>query len=360
MRGRGFLEALAAEAARRAGPIGKLGRELSALHAGFTGERGSRPADYFRGAKERRAYLVSIGVPNAARALHAYERTGTGLGPGDRALDAGSGPGPSALALASRSHPESEIHLLDRSAAALREAESLFAALFPDGPRVVVLEGDVTERLPEGRFSVVTAGHLLNELLPRRGRDPGEALATARKLARALSPGGRLFLLEPAQRIPARALSRIREALIAKGLRPLAPCPHAGACPVLAPRARDWCVVDVAWDRPPPVREADRLLGTDRSRLRLSFLALARGAEPPAGTTVEVLSEPMRMGKAWGLYLCTGSGRLVLRTSRRPRKPLPRGSWLRLPEDAKPAGRDRSGAPRIDLDPDRLPRVTGG
>ena len=46
-------------------------------------------------------------------------------------------------------------------------------------------------------IAVTVAGHVLNELLPKRGRDPGPARDLALKLARR---SGTLVILEPAQR----------------------------------------------------------------------------------------------------------------------------------------------------------------
>jgi SAM-dependent methyltransferase len=347
------LAALEREAARRVGRLGRLGRELEDLHRGFTSCRGHRPADYLRSANARRAYLASIGLPNAARALHVLSRAGAGLRQGERGLDAGAGPGVTAIALAALSHPDSEIVLVDKSAPALADATSLFAALFPEGPRVTTKSaemGDGDAALPGGRFQAVLAGHLLNELLPRRGRDPGQALEVALALAGRVAKGGRLAILEPAQRIPSRALGQIREALVGKGFRPEYPCTHAGPCPVLARGARDWCVVDVPWTRPALVAEADRVVGTNRRRLTVSALVVSRGARPPGGRVHEVLSEPMRAGGRFVVYLCGARGRIVARIPRPPSPPLPRGSWVTLQEGAKPTGRDRSGAPRVDLD----------
>jgi ribosomal protein RSM22 (predicted rRNA methylase) len=355
--GRMFLEALAEEAARRVGPLKALKADLAALHEGFTSARGGRATDYLRSGRMRSAYLASFTVPNAARAWHVLERIGAGLGPGENALDAGAGTGAAALALAALSHPDSEIVLADHSAPALDLAVSLFGVLFPNGPRVTTTLTDVRGGLPPGRFKTVLAGHLLNELLPPRGRGLGEAFPLARTLADRTARPGALVFLEPAQRIPSRALSLLRDRLMASGFWPTFPCTHAAGCPVLSPRAKDWCVVDVPFDRPELIVEVDRLLGTKRQRLTVSALALSRTAEKISDRTVEVLSEPMRGEKEILLYLCGKSGRLVVRLPRAPREPLPRGSRLLLPENARPDGRDRTGAPSYRLRPEELVRV---
>ena len=352
-----FLQALAEEAARRVGPLKALKADLAALHEGFTSARGGRTPDYLRSGRMRSSYLASFTVPNAARAFHVLEMVGAGLGPGENALDAGAGTGASALALAALSHPDSEIVLADQSAPALKLATDLITTLFPNGPRVTTTLTDVRGGLPPGRFRTVLAGHLLNELLPRRGRGLGDAFPLARTLAEKTAKDGALVFLEPAQRMPSRALSMLRERFLPMGFRPTFPCTHAAACPVLNPRAKDWCVVDVPFDRPPLIAEVDRLLGTRRTRLTVSALALSRNAPRLSNRTVEVLSEPMRAGNEVLLYLCGPSGRLVVRLPRAPREPLPRGSRVLLPKNAKPDGRDRTGAPSYQLRPEDLVRV---
>jgi ribosomal protein RSM22 (predicted rRNA methylase) len=354
-----FLSRYAAEAERRAGPVARLESALVRLHEGFTTSRSERAPDYFRSGAARRAYLASIAVPNAARAHHVLRAAGAGLKAGERGLDVGAGTGASALALAALSSPDSEIVLADRSDPALEEARALFAALFPDGPRAVTIRADLARgvhALPTGPFATVLAGHLLNEILPSRGREPGPALDLARALA--ARTGGRLVLLEPAQRVPSRALCRIREALLGEGLSPLGPCTHRGACPVLARGARDWCVADVPFRRPRVVEEVDRLLGTDRRRLTVSWLALSRDAAPPGGRVYEVLSRAMRAPGGCVIYLCGERGRVALGLPRPPRPPLDRGRRVRLPGGARPAGRDRSGAPLLRVAPTDVERLS--
>jgi len=355
-----FLSALDRECAARAGPLKRIHRALERLHAGFTGNRGGRPEDYLADPDTLRAYLASFAVPNAVRAATVLAGSGVGLRAGERALDAGAGTGASALALASISDPDTEIVLADQSEPALEVACDLFATLFPSGPRAVPLRTDLARELPRGTFQTVVAGHLLNELLPRRGREPGRALTVAGEMAGRLTEGGTLVLLESAQRIPSQALGRIRERAIAEGFFPVGPCTHSAACPVLHAKARDWCVVDVPWQRTTLVQEADRLLGTDRRRLAVSYLALSRSERPAGGRVHEILSEPMRTPRGILIYLCGEKGRLVLRLPRAPNPPVVRGARILLPADAVPSGRDRSGAPLLALEPEDVLRLKPG
>jgi len=348
---------LAKEVERRVGPPHRLRRKLVSLHAGFTTNRSRRAADYQKTLEDCRAYLALSGVTNAVRTEFVLRRHQLGLSSGERGLDAGAGIGVSALALAACSHPKSEIHLVDQSGPALELAERLFSTLFPDGPRVVTHRADLAKganALPGGTFAVTMAGHVLNELLPRRGRDPGPARDLALALAR---QAGTLVILEPAQRVAARALSRVRGALLEARLGVLGPCPHTGRCPVLARGATDWCVVDVPFRRPPVVEAVDELLDLDRRRLAVSYLALRKDARDAGGGVVEVLSEPMHSKQGTVIYLCSARGRVALTLPTPPKPPLRRGTRIRLPKGAKPSGKDKSGAPRIRIGLDEIERV---
>ncbi|MEN8149845.1 MAG: small ribosomal subunit Rsm22 family protein [Planctomycetota bacterium] len=352
-----FMARLAEQVAGIAGPAAKLKDALEYLHRGFTTGRGRRAPDYLVTPRDAKAYLALSGLTNAARASFVLHRHRLALGEGERALDVGCGVGVTALALAARSHPKSEIVLVDQSEPALELAQKLFAKLFPDGPRVKTRKADLArdaKALPGGTFAVTMAGHVLNELHPRRGRDPGPARDLAVSLAKR---SGTLVITEPAQRVPARALARIRGALLEAKFGILGPCPHSGRCPTLAPGAKDWCVVDVPFQRPPVVADVDGVLDLERTRLTVTYLAVSKSARDPRGGVLEVLSEPMRGKHGTVIYLCGARGRVALTLPTPPKSPLYRGNRIRLPKGAKPSGKDKSGAPRIRVGLDEIERV---
>jgi ribosomal protein RSM22 (predicted rRNA methylase) len=352
-----FMARLAKETGRVAEAAGKLKEPLERLHRGFTTNRGKRAPDYLVTPRDASAYLLLSGLTNAARASFVLRRHQLALSEGERALDVGCGVGITSLALAARSHRDSEIILVDQSEPALELAEKLFAKLFPEGPRVKTRKADLArdvKALPGGTFAVTLAGHVLNELHPRRGRDPGPARDLAVSLAKR---SGTLVITEPAQRVPARALARIRGALLEAKFGILGPCSHSGRCPTLAPGAKDWCVVDVPFARPPIVADVDELLDLDRRRLTVSYLAASRSARDPRGGILEVLSEPMRSKHGTVIYLCGARGRVALTLPTPPRPSLFRGNRIRLPKGAKPSGKDKSGAPRIRVGLDEIERI---
>ena len=85
-----------------------------------------------------------------------------------------------------------------------------------------------------------------------------------------------------------------------------------------------------------------------------SCSTLSAGGRGAGGRALEVLSEPMRAGDGFVVYLCGERGRVAARLPGRPSPPILRGERVRLPKGAKPRGRDRSGAPLYLLEPKDL------
>jgi hypothetical protein len=107
------------------------------------------------------------------------------------------------------------------------------------------LHADLAAGLPavDGRFDLVVAAHLLNELFV--DRPPAERVELRARLVfgwskSLLSAGGILVLVEPALRQTSRELLAVRDQLLTAGLEVVAPCFWTGPCPALA-RDRDWC-----------------------------------------------------------------------------------------------------------------------
>jgi len=108
-----------------------------------------------------------------------------------------------------------------------------------------VQQTDLAYDLPsiQGKFDLVVAAHILNELfvdrLPAERVElrAGRVLAWSKSL---LAAGGMLVLLEPALRHTSRELLGVRDLLVTAGLEIVAPCFWTGPCPALA-RERDWC-----------------------------------------------------------------------------------------------------------------------
>ncbi len=106
-------------------------------------------------------------------------------------------------------------------------------------------------------------GYLWNEI----SSSPKTTQLLLRYLEAGLSKGGRIItLIEPANQDFARGTMELRQELIARGYHVLYPCSHNLDCPMLE-RTRDWCYSEFAWERPPLVRNVDKILEIDRHRI---------------------------------------------------------------------------------------------
>ncbi|HVO18197.1 MAG TPA: small ribosomal subunit Rsm22 family protein [Anaeromyxobacter sp.] len=230
-----------------------------------------------------------------------------------RVLDLGSGPGPAAFAALDAG--AAEVVAADRSRAALSAATALAGEA---GEPLSVREWNPTRPAPlrelgGGRpFDLVVMGHVLNELW--KGQD--EAARRAGLLEEALellAPGGSLVVIEPALRETSRALLRVRDLLVERGIAVRAPCLFRGPCPALA-REGDWCHAERAVEPPPLVAQIARAAGLRREAVKMSYLVLAPRGEgwplPPAGRTFRIVSEPLA-GKGRLRYMgCGPEGRM--------------------------------------------------
>ena len=273
-------------------------RRSSRIHRGLTGARELVGAPYLADPGLRREYEAEI----APRTRAAFGKILGELYAGDaaapaRALDLGAGTGAAGAALRARFGAGLDLVSVDRVAA----------------PGIVV--ADLTRDLPPttGRFDLIVAAHLLNELYLSEA--PGARIeARARRVlawCRALlAPGGTFVLLEPALRETSRALLALRDRLIGTGLSVVAPCFWTGPCPALA-RERDWCH-DAA---PVP----------SKPRVDFSYLVLRTEPVAPSPTLYRVVSDPMPEKGRLRLFVCGPQGRhpLIRLTRYRARENAP-------------------------------------
>ncbi len=198
--------------------------------------------------------------------------------------------------------------------------------------------------LPDGRWDVITMGHVLNEL--HQG-DIGKRAALVARIAERLKPGGSLVIVEPALRDTSRALLSVRDVLVAQGFAVRAPCLFRGACPALV-KPSDWCHAERSWRLPRLVEELARASGLHKDALKMSYLALAPKGEAwpavPEGRLFRIVSEPLE-GKGRQRFMgCGPEGRVGLAMQDKHRNPateafftLQRGDVIAV-EGAEPRG----------------------
>jgi len=260
----------------------RRGRARARLHEGLVGERALVGEAYLADPALRAAYAEDL----APRTRAALQRVFAQLDwpPVRRVLDLGAGTGAAGEAARAR-FGAVELVSVDRV----------------PGPGILAADLSRPGRPPavEGRFELIVAAHLLNELAPR--------LTVAERAARVagwcdelMAEGGSLVLVEPALRETSRALLEIRDRLVARGLFVAAPCFWQGPCPALA-RDRDWC-----HDAAPPA-------AAGRSRVDFSYLVLRRTGVPASDPGLfRVVSDRLEEKGRLRLFGCGPAGRLAL------------------------------------------------
>ena len=261
----------------------------SRIHRGLVGARKLVGRPYLADGELRREYEHEI-APRTAAAL-TYVLAQTALSAPRRVLDLGAGTGAAGAVIRER-WPVAELVAVDKVT----------------GPGIV--RADLTRGLRPagvaGRFALIVAAHLLNELsLDLDGR----ARLVAGWCRELLEPDGTCILVEPALRETSRALLAVRDRLLAAGLFVVAPCLLQGSCPALA-RERDFCHASA-----PAIVQ-------NRSRVDFSYLVLRHGgAATPDSSQFRIVSDPMKDKGRLRLFACGPAGRLLVTRLDRDRSP---------------------------------------
>ena len=317
--------------------IKEVGAGIKRLSHGLTRERELAGAKYMDDPALLGAYLLFYWPVSYAQSRSLLSELPTR----PRALlDLGSGPGP--LAFAGIDAGASETIAADRSKPALELARQLaIASLESLGTR----EWSPERPLPDGKFDVITMGHVLNELF---SGDVQKRADLVEKVLERIKPGGSLVVMEPALRDTSRALLQVRDVLVAKGYAVRAPCLFRGACPALV-KPSDWCHAERQWRMPALTETLARTAGLHKESLKMSYLVLApKGeawAEPPTGRVLRIVSEALE-GKGRQRFMgCGPEGRIGLAMQDKHRNPgnekffhLNRGEVIRIGGEVEAKG----------------------
>jgi hypothetical protein len=366
-------------------------RDVAELSRLLTSGRGERKGSYLGEAPLLSAYLRYFLPWNVYRLIRLLPSLPLGLSAGGVITDLGSGPLTLPIALwISRPDLRStslEFRCLDRTAAVLDAGKKIFAALISGDTKdggaapwtIKTVRASLGDPVRFPKANLVTAVNLFNELfreLPRRASQ-GALSVFAEKQARLLSAlsleSGSVLVLEPGVPRCGEFISLLRAALIALGRLPLAPCPHAGLCPLPGtPASRPgqgdskWCHFALTTaDAPAALHRLSEAAGLPKERAVLSFLfAGAVNAAPtpePALTgllPVQVISDAFPLtgeGKRpghtalHGRYGCSPRGLVLVSGKKDPIETLESGTQLSLAVK-KPETRDgKSGALTLEL-----------
>jgi ribosomal protein RSM22 (predicted rRNA methylase) len=222
-----------------------------------------------------------------------------------RVLDVGAGCGATSLGAIRALRAAGHDHPIHVTAIDLDEvALSLLSEVLGAQAELDIRAFDAARPLV-GRFDLILLGQVLCELdlaegeAPRAAQHAGWLTSLVRDH---LTSEGALVVAEPALRPGTRHLHAVRDVLVASGLRVFSPCPHAGACPMLA-RAEDWCHERLDVDLPSWLVPVARAAGLRWEGLTWAPLVLrADGARLPG--VARVVGDPIVTKGRRDLWVC--------------------------------------------------------
>ena len=240
--------------------------------------------------RERAAAYLTVRMPATYAAAYAVLRE-VRERLGERAiesvLDAGAGAGAASLA-ARELFPAACITMVERDTALAAAARDWL-------PDAQYMTGDVERMGPFPPHDLVMAAYSLGEM----ERRPAARLWEAARVA--------LVAIEPGSARGFAVVREVRDSLLGRSARMLAPCPHESACPLAAP---EWCHFAARVERS---RIHRRLKDADLNYEdeKFSYVALAREpAELPAARIIR------RVRQRPGLIELELCGRAGLRSER--------------------------------------------
>ncbi|QCI63651.1 small ribosomal subunit Rsm22 family protein [Phreatobacter stygius] len=286
---RAGLEALAAAHPGRA-----LGEASSRLTSHYRGGHGTR----LDAAVDLAAYAVARmpATYAAFRAVLDEVAARVDIQPVS-VTDIGCGPGTAAWAVADAFPGIATATLVDAHSGMIGLGRKLAEA----GPRALAgatwITAPMARHLAEAaKTDLVVAGYALNEI------PPDEVAGIARQFYAAAT--GLVVIVEPGTPQGFAVIDRARAALIAAGGQVVAPCPHAGPCPLQTP---DWCHFSA---RLPRLKAHKAAKGADVpfEDERYSYVAIAKPGMVIRPAAARVLRPPKATKPATLFRLCTADG----------------------------------------------------
>ncbi len=380
----------------------ELGRTIRSLWEDLTSEREHRTAEYLSAPAYYSAYVRYFLPWNIIRLASIFSELPLKLEEGATIVDIGSGPLTLPLALyVTRPNLRQKrltIYCTDKTERILKVGQTIFESLcvrlsggLPPW-KIVTLRQQFGIHPPE-KADLVTGANVFNEFFWKSKSPLGmRALLTARQLLGYLKDSGSVFLMEPGDPRSGSFISSMRAALLAFGALPVAPCPHAKACPmpgifhsletpgvdlpsgaetktleaVVMPRRREkypWCHFNIgASSAPAWLKKLSDDAGLPKEKLVFSYLlstvpdmAALAGKPGKEAPLLRIVSEEFPLPQFMaGRYACSPEGYCLVRYS--PiRTSFSSGDLLRLPlasaapralsASAFPAQKSRPGGP---------------
>jgi ribosomal protein RSM22 (predicted rRNA methylase) len=302
----------------------------------FGAPRGSAPAAATLADDLQRAAYLAVRMPATFAAVAAalgWTRQACGNGSETQILtmlDLGSGPGTALWAAAQVFPSLASATAIERDSRFIEIARRLAQAAEVEFPSVLRnthwLRGDLTARLPEGRWDLVVCSYAVNELAgPQRAELIRQAWARTAKLLVVIEPGTMAgFANVLAARTQLLASNANQGAILA------APCPHSLACPMAG--GGDWCHFAARVERTASHRRLkDATLGHEDEKF--SYVGFMRGPVPFSPHEDEsqiaqarIVRHPRIFSGYAQLTLCREEGHIAAATVTRSQKE----DWRRL------------------------------
>lgn len=280
------------------------------ISAGLTGGRSLAGTRYMDDPRLLGAYLLYYWPNSYAQARHVL-RFVMAASRASSVLDLGSGPGP--VAFAALDAGVDHASAADRSSDALDLARTL--AVERGEPLSLLNWNAANQPVPEGKFSLITVSHLVNELWLGQSDAVSRRAGLIERACAHLEPGGRLLVIEPALRETSRAALEMRDRLLDKGIVPVWPCLFREKCPALL-KESDWCHSEIAWEPPRLMADIAKGAGLHKEALKMTAIAFMRASEAPARTDdsciFRIVSEPLASKGRQRFMGCGARGRIGL------------------------------------------------
>lgn len=287
----------AIEAALHAAPLSEIAADARALSDRYRGEvRDGRL--HVSSERMARAYIATR-MPATYAAIHASLSALAERLPGfmpASLLDVGAGPGTTLWAAADIWPGLKSATLLEASADMRAMGHRLAADVFPNADWKAA---DALRDNAGGDADLVTLAYVLDELAPPDRKPLLDRLWRQARTA--------LVIVEPGTPAGWQRILDARDQLIGAGAHILAPCPHAHACPILAP---DWCHFSARVARSRIHRLAK---GADVPWEDEKFACLVASRAPTAPSPARVLAPPEPASGRVRLKLCQPDGTVLHR-----------------------------------------------
>ena len=198
---------------------------------------------------------------------------------------------------------------------------------------------------------LLMAGNVLNEFKDRTGSLDEKMADLSLMLHNVLDPSGMALFVEPGTRLGGTLTATLREMALEDGMKPVAPCPHDGPCPMLAREHRRWCHVTQEAEGPAWLAGLARQAGLPKSSLSLSFVLLGQAAaghgrrpfqeDGQHNLAARIVSEPFQVpGMGNARYACSADGFSILPLA----EGIPSGALVACRRPDKLQKDDKSGA----------------